>query len=165
MQNVEHSSWHLIRHAGILDCLDDILVLNIDYRDRARERRKVHRYVTYWKVHGRRGSATSPLLKPRNTSYQPQSDSHHIAEPPPDHSRRLQSDSHPITELPAALVAQALTKLPDSTPLFLEALQSADNLDESDLGRWDSRPPFTPQLAITDERSEARFTERLVEVM
>jgi hypothetical protein len=114
-------------------------------------------------MHRRRGSAPSPLLNP--SDHQPQSDSHPIAKRPPDTSHQLQSDSHPITKLLPALVTQALTKLPDSAPLFLEALQSADNLDESDLGCWDSRPPFVPQRVIADERSEARFTERLVEVM
>ena len=57
------------------------------------------------------------------------------------------------------------TSLMQNVKRHLEALQSANNLDESDLGRWDSRPPFVPQRVIADERSEARFTEWLVEVM
>jgi hypothetical protein len=74
----------------------------------------------------------------------------------------------PVTShsgLPPALVASTLADLPTTSYLFKQALQSAENLDESDLGCWDGGPPFVPQPMITDAASEASFTERLVEVM
>jgi hypothetical protein len=69
------------------------------------------------------------------------------------------------SRFPPALVASASAELPTTSYLFKQALLSADNLDESDLGRWDGGPPFVPQPIITDDASEASFTERLVEVM
>jgi hypothetical protein len=62
-------------------------------------------------------------------------------------------------------VSQASEQLPIFATLFLKALASCDNLDESDLDQWDSPPPYPPSVTPTDTPSEMRFTERLIEVM
>ncbi|RDX43385.1 hypothetical protein OH76DRAFT_1323626, partial [Lentinus brumalis] len=60
----------------------------------------------------------------------------------------------------------ALAQLPlSSSRLFVEALESADALDESDLGVWNSRPPYHTLPTHQENDTERRFTERLVEVM
>ncbi len=73
-------------------------------------------------------------------------------------------DQHPQGDIPAHLVALAQLPL-SSSRLFVEALESADALDESDLGVWNSRPPYHTLPAHQENDTERRFTERLVEVM
>jgi len=51
-----------------------------------------------------------------------------------------------------------------SSPLFLEAAQSTEALDESDLPQWEGEPPYS--YAEPDSTpQEERFTHNLVEVM
>ncbi len=82
------------------------------------------------------------------------------------------------SDAPAATIAQqlgsqdisdhliALAQRPlSSSRLFNEALGSPDALDESDLGVWDSRPPYRTLPAHLENDAECRFTERLVQVM
>jgi len=65
--------------------------------------------------------------------------------------------------LSPALIAHATKSLP-SSPLFLEAAQSAEALDESDLPQWEGEPPYS--YAEPDSTpQEERFTHNLVEVM
>jgi hypothetical protein len=71
----------------------------------------------------------------------------------------------PSSKLPMELVAQALRDLPHTAYLFIEALKSAENLDESDFGRWDVQPPFEPEPLIMDTISEAKYTENLAIAM
>ncbi|KIN98610.1 hypothetical protein M404DRAFT_157473 [Pisolithus tinctorius Marx 270] len=68
-----------------------------------------------------------------------------------------------VPSLPPALIAYATIPLPMS-PLFLEAAESADALDESDLLKWEREPPYT--YAKPDPTpEEQRFTRNLVDVM
>ena len=71
-----------------------------------------------------------------------------------------------ISSVPAllpALIAHATMSLPTS-PLFLEVVQSADALDESDLSQWEEEPPYS--YAEPDSMpQEERFTRNLIEVM
>jgi hypothetical protein len=137
---------------------------------RARARRKIHRHSEYWKRRGRRGSATSKpqkTLSPtsritRNTA----SDllDSYLSSTSIIHTGALRPPSTP-SELPSELITQALQDLPHTEYLFSEALKSAENLDESDLGRWDVRPPFEPDQLTMDMAHEAKFTENLVKVM
>jgi hypothetical protein len=62
------------------------------------------------------------------------------------------------------LLPLASLPLPEEARLFQEALRSADNLDESDLGRWDVDPPLDLNSGI-ESISESRYTARLTEVM
>jgi hypothetical protein len=82
--------------------------------------------------------------------------------------RRLhgRQGSSPLpSTLPTRLVSQAEQPLPVSATLFLEALASCDNLDESELDQWDSPPPYHPSVDPTDTPSEMHYTDRLIEVM
>ncbi|KIO07199.1 hypothetical protein M404DRAFT_24275 [Pisolithus tinctorius Marx 270] len=68
-----------------------------------------------------------------------------------------------VPSLLPALIAYATIPLPMS-PLFLEAAESADALDESDLLKWEREPPYT--YAEPDPTpEEQRFTCNLVDVM
>ncbi|KAK7014190.1 hypothetical protein R3P38DRAFT_3205774 [Favolaschia claudopus] len=57
--------------------------------------------------------------------------------------------------------------LPLDSPLFAQALRSADALDESDLGRWKAEPPFEEDEDRMDPHSEGylRFTKSLSAVL
>ncbi|KAK7062219.1 hypothetical protein R3P38DRAFT_2493406, partial [Favolaschia claudopus] len=57
--------------------------------------------------------------------------------------------------------------LPLDSPLFAQALRSADALDESDLGRWKAEPPFEEDGDLMDPHSDGylRFTKSLSEVL
>ncbi|KAK6996413.1 hypothetical protein R3P38DRAFT_2799726 [Favolaschia claudopus] len=57
--------------------------------------------------------------------------------------------------------------LPLDSPLFAQALRSADALDESDLGRWKAEPPFEEDEDPMDPYSEGyhRFTNSLSAVL
>jgi hypothetical protein len=58
-----------------------------------------------------------------------------------------------------------LLPLPDPTSYFFaQAHSSAENLDESDLGKWDSEPPYPATLVAMDPPGEV-YTQRLIEVM
>src|ERR1700733_10307696 len=59
----------------------------------------------------------------------------------------------------------ALLPLPESTFLFQEAPISPDNLDESDLWRWEGGPPYVVESKSTSTPSELHYTERLIEVV
>ena len=50
-----------------------------------------------------------------------------------------------------------------TSPLFLEAAQSADALDESELPGWEKDPPYNAEPALTPD--EQIFTGNLVNVM
>jgi hypothetical protein len=67
--------------------------------------------------------------------------------------------------LPTDLVIQAQLPLPESAPLFQEALRGSDGLDESDLYIWKDGPPYATNGKSTSTASEVYYTERLVEVM
>ena len=55
--------------------------------------------------------------------------------------------------------------MPDFTSFFFaEALRSAENLEESNLGLWDQDPPYDVTQYV-DSPSERHFTERLGKVM
>jgi hypothetical protein len=62
------------------------------------------------------------------------------------------------------LLPLASLPLPKEARLFQEALRSADNLDESDLGRWDVDPPLDLNSGV-ESISESRYMARLTEVM
>ncbi|KII90982.1 hypothetical protein PLICRDRAFT_28849 [Plicaturopsis crispa FD-325 SS-3] len=69
-----------------------------------------------------------------------------------------------LAPLPNSLVEMALRPLPESAPLFVEALSSPDALDEGGLEQWDDDPPYlSPPPPETP--SEDNYTARLVEVM
>jgi hypothetical protein len=70
----------------------------------------------------------------------------------------------PGPALPINLVEQAQLPLPISAHLFQEALRSADNLDESDLWRWEGGPPYTIDPTNVSTGSD-NYTDRLVEVI
>jgi hypothetical protein len=55
--------------------------------------------------------------------------------------------------------------LPESSYLFQEALASPENLDESDIWRWEHGPPYVVDSGSTATPSELHHTERLVEVI
>ena len=68
-----------------------------------------------------------------------------------------------VPDLLPALIAHATMSLP-TLPLFLEAAQSADALDESDLPQWEEAPPYS--YAEPDSTpQEEMFTRNLVDVM
>ncbi|KIM52699.1 hypothetical protein SCLCIDRAFT_140532, partial [Scleroderma citrinum Foug A] len=72
---------------------------------------------------------------------------------------------HPssVPVLSPSLIHHATVPLPTS-PLFLEATQSADALDETDLPRWEKEPPYA--YAEPDSTTEEEtFTCHLVDVM
>jgi len=62
-----------------------------------------------------------------------------------------------------ALIHHTTIPLPTS-PLFLEAAQSADALDESDLPRWEKEPPYS-YVEPDSTPEEEGFTRNLVDVM
>src|ERR1700722_4445789 len=75
---------------------------------------------------------------------------------------RQGSETPRIPALPSQLVSLALLPLPDPRSFFFaQALQSAAPLDESDLGRWDSDPPFPEASYVPSEL----YMERLIDVM
>lgn len=76
------------------------------------------------------------------------------------HSRRCPS----LTGYPPELPSLAALPLPEASPLFQQALESADNLDESDFDQWDEDPPY-PHQPYVETPAEKRFTSRLLEVM
>ncbi|KAJ7652997.1 hypothetical protein B0H17DRAFT_1147188 [Mycena rosella] len=96
-------------------------------------------------------------------------------------SRRTRKEAnHPSIESslqPAKLLALlpldseiehlASVPLPDSHPLFREALRKADALDESDLGRWKVEPPFFEDDDASDPYSHQylHFTQSLASVL
>jgi hypothetical protein len=82
-------------------------------------------------------------------------------------TQALSQKLHTPTPLPPRLVSQALFPLPDATAyLFAQALQSPENLDESELGQWDNDLPYLSASShVLDSQSERRFTDKLVEVM
>ncbi|KAJ6533960.1 hypothetical protein DFH09DRAFT_1092126 [Mycena vulgaris] len=102
-----------------------------------------------------------------------------------DHARYLSQSTrrelkHPSSSLfPLALSVLCLppldleinwlyhTSLPESHPLFREALAKPDALDESDLHRWKAEPPFEEDNDASDPDSDAyhRFTQSLVDVL
>ncbi|KAJ7439133.1 hypothetical protein FB451DRAFT_1192339 [Mycena latifolia] len=57
--------------------------------------------------------------------------------------------------------------LPESHPLFREALTKPGALDESDLHRWKAEPPFVEDEDMTDPYSDRyhRFTQNLASVL
>ncbi|KAJ7243828.1 hypothetical protein B0H12DRAFT_1236310 [Mycena haematopus] len=57
--------------------------------------------------------------------------------------------------------------LPENEPLFGEALRSADALDESDLMRWKTEPPFVEDDDTTDPYSAGyiKYTHSLTHVL
>ncbi|KAJ7239576.1 hypothetical protein B0H12DRAFT_1228040 [Mycena haematopus] len=59
------------------------------------------------------------------------------------------------------------TPLPENEPLFKEALRSADALDESDLMRWKTEPPFVEDDDTTDPYSAGylKYTHSLTHVL
>ncbi|KIO00405.1 hypothetical protein M404DRAFT_69124, partial [Pisolithus tinctorius Marx 270] len=61
------------------------------------------------------------------------------------------------------LIAHATRSLPSSS-LFLEAAQSTDALDESDLPRWEEDPPYMDS-ELDSTLQEERFTQNLIDVM
>ncbi|KAF8836911.1 hypothetical protein BDN67DRAFT_884611, partial [Paxillus ammoniavirescens] len=67
------------------------------------------------------------------------------------------------SDLPLALVTLARAPILDS-PLFHEALRSADALDELELHHWDGDPPYL-QPVPADTIEEKQFTRNLVDVM
>ena len=120
----------------------------------------------YWKIHGRQGSDPNVNRAPPNiTPSQPRTHLYPISRERPSLDANLSSSVHPAIELPPALVAQAQNELPISSRFFKMALQSAENLDESDFGRWDHPPPFIPEPLISDPETEAIYTERVAEAM
>ena len=62
-----------------------------------------------------------------------------------------------------ALIHHATIHLPTS-PLFLEATQSADALDESDLPQWEKEPPYS-YVEPDSTPEEEGFTRNLVDVL
>jgi len=79
------------------------------------------------------------------------------------HHGRQGSATPYLPKLPPQLVLQASIPLPNpNSYFFAQALSSADNLDESDLWRWDLEPPYiaSPSDVLSEE-----YTENLIEVM
>lgn len=70
---------------------------------------------------------------------------------------------HKLPSLPSHLINLAIKDLPD-TYLFRQALQSANNLDESDLAQWDADPPYHAPQPL-DTPAEARWTQNLIQVV
>jgi hypothetical protein len=61
---------------------------------------------------------------------------------------------------------QALFPLPNpSSYLFSQSLASSENLDESELNKWDCDPPYAAEDYPDGSQDEMIFTERLIEVM
>jgi hypothetical protein len=107
-------------------------------------------HAAYWQKNGHR--------KPSETSL--------FGSPPPGPSFTGSSnETLPGLSLPDDLINQALLPLPESSYLFQEALASPENLDESDLWRWEHGPPYVVDSRSTATPSELRYTERLVEVI
>jgi len=77
------------------------------------------------------------------------------------HRRQGTATIH-LPKLPLQLLLHASLPLPHTSYFFSEALSSAENLDESDLGRWDLDPPYT--LLASDPPGEV-YTKHLAEVM
>ncbi|KDQ27092.1 hypothetical protein PLEOSDRAFT_159000 [Pleurotus ostreatus PC15] len=67
-----------------------------------------------------------------------------------------------IQSLPTALLALASEPLPTS-PLFLEASESADNLDESEITQFDGDPPYVAQPPSTEPDGD--YLEKMLDVM
>jgi hypothetical protein len=112
--------------------------------------RSTSRRAAYWRKNGRR--------KPSETSL--------FGSPPPRPSfAGISSEELPGLSLPNDLINQALLPLPESSYLFQEALASPENLDESDLWRWEHGPPYVVDSGSTATPSELCYTERLVEVI
>ncbi|KAK7046977.1 hypothetical protein R3P38DRAFT_3176370 [Favolaschia claudopus] len=77
-------------------------------------------------------------------------------------------DSLPLVPLPTPRQLELYhSPLPTHSHLFSEALRFPDALDESDLARWKTEPPFEGDSDDTDPHSESyiRFTRSLTEVM
>lgn len=57
--------------------------------------------------------------------------------------------------------------LPETRPFFREALRKADALDESDLGRWKTEPPFVKDDDTSNPYSDQylHFTQSLASVL
>ena len=85
-----------------------------------------------------------------------------VRQSPPPAWRGLDPHISSVPVLPPALITYATMRLPTS-PMFLEAAQSADALDESDLPSWEEDPPYNAEPDSTPE--EDRFTHNLVDVM
>jgi hypothetical protein len=67
--------------------------------------------------------------------------------------------------LPELLIAMALMPLPNRSSFFFQqALESANNLDESGLDEWDKPPPYQ-SLPSPDSPSEQQYTLRLIDVL
>lgn len=67
-----------------------------------------------------------------------------------------------IQSLPMALLALASEPLPTSH-LFLDASESADNLDESEITQFDGDPPYAAQPPSTEPDSV--YLEKMLDVM
>ncbi|KAF4603094.1 hypothetical protein EYR38_001669 [Pleurotus pulmonarius] len=66
-----------------------------------------------------------------------------------------------VQSLPPTLIALAAQPLPTSK-LFLEASQSADNLDESEIAGFDGDPPY---VIAQPSPNDAAYIEKMVDVM
>jgi len=85
-----------------------------------------------------------------------------VHQSPPPTRRGLDPHTSSVPVLPPALITHATMRLPTSA-MFLEAAQSADALDESELPSWEEDPPYNAESDSTPE--EERFTRNLVDVM
>ncbi|KAJ7142116.1 hypothetical protein C8R43DRAFT_1131103 [Mycena crocata] len=72
-----------------------------------------------------------------------------------------------LAPLPSFIHALCAEPLPEHEPLFQQALASADALDESDLPRWKTEPPFVEDDDNDDPHSDnyTRFTKSLASVL
>jgi len=68
-----------------------------------------------------------------------------------------------VPALSPAIIAHATAPLPTS-PLFSEATQSVDGLNESELPRWEEEPPYTDTKPDSTPQEE-QFTCNLFDVM
>ncbi|KAF9458054.1 hypothetical protein BDZ94DRAFT_1325816 [Collybia nuda] len=66
--------------------------------------------------------------------------------------------------LPQLLLTQAMIPLPETSPLFCQAVRSTQLLDETGLDIWDTGPPYATGPPSNSPR-ELIHTKRLVEVM
>jgi hypothetical protein len=119
------------------------------YTQSGRQVQLAARHAAYWREHGRRGPSETSLVPPSSRSSSPGISDTTVPGPP----------------LPIDLIEKALLPLPESATLFQEALRSPDNLDESDLWRWESGPPYVVESKSTATPSELHYTGRLVEVV
>ncbi|KAK7053897.1 hypothetical protein R3P38DRAFT_2761638 [Favolaschia claudopus] len=77
-------------------------------------------------------------------------------------------DTLPLVPLPTPRQLELYhSPLPTHSQFFIDALRSSDTLDESDLARWKTEPPFEEDCDSADPHSAPylRFTNSLTEVL